>query len=230
MKKYISFFGFIALAFSLKAQSVSTDFSALEKTHDSLMAKVKSFVSMTNSEINSLVKSTSAYSVQVNTENEGKVRSYIGKMQKDSVYIRSVLLRTDSLAESLRLHKKRLETAGDDLKKEEAGIKQAAAEFKKSAKDTTISEQSKKEAAVKLEKRKTQLEMNDEILKALNGQHSNHAGQLADYIESINEEKGVLKNYVKDLARMRAQLIKLEKERIEKEKREEEEALKKKKK
>jgi len=204
------------LAINYLEKNSGPDYSILEKSHDSLMAKVKSFVGMTHSEINSRKKRTENYTRGLDLDHEGSVKSYIEQCQKDSAYVKSVLNKADSLKLFLEIHIKNIENAMTiDFKKSRENFYKAVAEFKV-AKDT-LSEKAKQQRKSELEKIDNQLEDDEALLKALKEQSENYLGEIKEYVAKV--PNSILESYVSELIKSRkilADLQKKEKKKQEK--------------
>jgi len=197
-------------------------YSLLKKNQDSLMKKVKSFIGMTQSGVNSRKTSTENYTRGINLNYKSSVKSYIERCQKDSAYVKSILNRADSLKLSLEAHTKIVGNAlMINFKKSREDLYKAVAEFKV-AKDT-LSEKAKQQRKLSLEKMDKKLYENEAFLVSLKNKSEDQLSELKEYIAIIPNR--ILESYLSELIKSRKLFAELE----SKEKKEQEKAEKNKK-
>ena len=190
--------------------------SLLKKNQDSLVKKVKSFIRMTKSEVNSRKTSTENYTRGLNLNHKNSVKSYIERCQKDSAYVKSVLNQADSLKLSLEVHYQLVKNAlMIDLKKSRGNSHKAVAEFKV-AKDT-LSEEAKQQRKLILEKIDKKLDEDEVFLISLKNKSEDQLSELNDYTARIPNR--ILDSYLFELVKSRELLVEFEaKENKEQEK------------
>lgn len=183
------------------------DYYLLEKSHDSLIAKIKSFVGMTQSEINSRKASTEKYTRGLNLNHKSSVKSYIERCQKDSAYVKSILDKADSLKFFLEVHTQKIENAlMIDFKKSRNDYYQEIAELK--AAKNSLSKQDMQKKKLSLEKMDNKLEKDKTLLLSLKDQSENYLSELKNYI--IKVPKCILKIYTSELIKSRKLLTSFE--------------------
>lgn len=179
----------------------------LEKSHDSLIAKIKSFIGMTQSEINSRKASTERYTRGLDLGYKSSVKSYIERCQKDSTYVKSVLDRADSLKFSLEAHIQKIEnTLMIEFKKSREDYYKEVAELK--AAKNTLSKQDNQKRKLSLEEMDNKLEDDEALLTSLKNQSENQLSELNGYIAKV--PNSILKDYLSELIKSRKLLAEFE--------------------